>query len=137
MCIVFLYYTALAVLISVVNPSSISLPLVIGGKPAKRGRPRKHARACLEDRYPTLSLVESDLSEYESNVQALKVELERSNPRKDVYLPLMKHTFRQRREFILSGAQSCAEITHRYPGLKLSACVCFNCMSFSWYIYII
>ena len=63
--------------------------------------------------------------EYESNLQALKVELEKRSPRKDVYLPLMKHTFLQRREFILAGAQSCSEVIQSYPGLKLSACVSF------------
>ena len=89
----------------------------------KRGRPKK-LQACLEDRYPALTLPESDPSSYESNMQALSVDMGSDRPRKEIYLPLMKQTFIHRREFILTSARSVTEIIQAYPALKLSPAVC-------------
>ena len=98
--------------------------LYSGGLPAKRGRPKK-AQALLEDRYPALTAADptSD-SSYETNMQALSIEVEQSNPRKEIYLPLMKETFLQRREFVLTAARSVSEVISAYPALRLSASVC-------------
>ena len=86
----------------------------LGSTPAKRGRPKK-SRTSLADRYPTLTVMDAESSSYESNIRALSAEMESKKPRKDVYLPLMKRTFLQRREFVLTGARSVAEIIQAYP----------------------
>ena len=106
----------------------------LGSTPAKRGRPKK-SRTSLADRYPTLTVTDAESSSYENNIRALSAEMESEKPRKDVYLPLMKRTFLQRREFVLTGARSVAEILQAYPALKLSPAVCYTVMCNCQYIY--
>ena len=73
--------------------------------------------------------MDAESSSYESNIRALSAEMESEKPRKDVYLPLMKRTFLQRREFVLTGARSVAEILQAYPALKLSPAVSYTPLS--------
>ena len=70
-------------------------------------------------RYPPNNL-EDDIDEValHRNEQALSKEIEET-PRKDVVLPLMKHTFSSCREYILSESSDLTleELLQKYPAL--------------------
>ena len=81
---------------------------------AKRGRPKQENP--IFQRYPA---VEFGQHADENQVQALQKELEKEKPRKDVVLPLLKQTFPERRQYILSTHASVVELTERYRALIL------------------
>ena len=85
--------------------------------PAKRGRPKIDT---MLSRYPPIN-PEDDVDEValQRNEQALSKEIERETPRKEVVLPLMKHTFSSRREYILSESSDLTleELLQKYPAL--------------------
>ena len=86
------------------------------GTPVKRGRPKGSS---LLMRYPQLPEASNDAASNERNNTALKKEIEKEKPRKDVVLSLMKETFSARREEILfAGNLSLADILLPHKGLK-------------------
>ena len=82
--------------------------------PAKRGRPKSDNP--ILKRYPPLRMTEEI---DENDVQALQVELAKDKPRKDVVLPLIKNTFAERRQYVLSTQVSIADVTERYKSFLL------------------
>lgn len=82
--------------------------------PAKRGRPKSDNP--ILKRYPPLRMTEEV---DENDVQALQVELAKDKPRKDVVLPLIKNTFAERRQYVLSTQVSIADVTERYKSFLL------------------
>lgn len=60
--------------------------------------------------------------------EALKVELAKENPRKDVLLPLMKKTFYFRRNDILHNQQPVKVTLDKYKALRMPSVVCYLAM---------
>lgn len=75
------------------------------GTPVKKGRPKGSS---LLNRYPPLPEVNMDAASNERNMNALKKEMDREKPRKDVVLSLLKQTFSTRRDEIVSD---CSDVT--------------------------
>ena len=50
-------------------------------------------------------------------------EMEKSNPRKEVVLPLMKSCFSERRYFVMNDADCVLTIMGEFPALKMSSVV--------------
>ena len=74
-------------------------------------------------RYPPLQpSVDID----EDRIKALQTELGKEKPRKDIVLPLLKETFPERRQFVLSTQVSVAELTERYKSFLLPYAVSVN-----------
>ena len=86
------------------------------GPPPKRGRPKLNTTLL---RYPPVEETEIDTT----SAEALKCELTKERPRKELVLTLMKKTFPSRRTFILQDAKSVTEILLKHPELKLSYAV--------------
>lgn len=86
--------------------------------PKKRGQPKK----VQESRYPKPMTITSS-GDTEKTQEALKVELQKENPRKEVVLPLLKSGFEDRRNFVIQDAKSAKEILEVFPALKLSSVV--------------
>ena len=84
--------------------------------PPKRGRPKKLI-VSLDSRYPPLNYA-VDPEEERSAANALEREMQNGKPRREVFLPLMKSTFRARRQYILNDAVSVQDIWSNYPALK-------------------
>lgn len=74
------------------------------GTPVKKGRPKGSSL----HRYPPLPEVNMDAASNERNMNALKKEMDREKPRKDVVLSLLKQTFSTRRDEIVSD---CSDVT--------------------------
>ena len=73
-------------------------------------------------RYPPLQpSVDID----EDRINALQTELGKEKPRKDILL-LLKETFPERRQFVLSMQVSVAELTERYKSFLLPYAVSVN-----------
>ena len=67
-------------------------------------------------RYPPIQTCGTDDGK---SAEALKKELEKDKPRRDTVLPLMKETFAERRQYILSTETAVINIGKQYPGLLL------------------
>lgn len=80
--------------------------------PAKRGRPKSDPSLA---RYPPLVQADEDTVAEE----ALKLEVQKERPRKEIIVPLMKKTFPSRRHYILTCAKSVHEILEMHKELKL------------------
>ena len=70
----------------------------------KKGRPKSSA---ILGRYPTLEVndIGNDDVANARNLNLLQKELERDKPRKETILPLLRHTFVSRRDYILSEVE--------------------------------
>lgn len=95
------------------------------GTPVKKGRPRGMS---LLNRYPPLPEGDNDDASTQRNVNALKKEMERERPRKDVVLSLLTQTFAARREEIVSDGSdiTVTSIISVHKALTLPYAVC-NC----------
>jgi hypothetical protein len=62
----------------------------------------------------------------EDKIKALQIELGKKKPRKDIVLPLLKETFPERRQFVLTTQVSVAELTERYKSFLLPYAVSVN-----------
>ena len=90
----------------------------IEGTPTKRGRPKGSS---LLNRYPPVPDSDNDTVSNERNLIALKKEMEKEKPRKDVILSLLHQTFQIRRDEILSDRNevSVSSILSSYKALSL------------------
>ena len=70
-------------------------------------------------RYPAVQEIEVDETTEKNHFDAIKKELQKEQPRRDVLLPLMKFLFPSRRNFILHSAISVENILLKFPALKL------------------
>ena len=96
--------------------------------PCKRGRPKA---SVIMNRYPPVR-VDSDFKDAatdERNKKTLLKELERENPRKEIVLSLLRQTFSNRREDVLSESAdvSVRTILSTHPALTLPYAVSYNC----------
>jgi hypothetical protein len=57
---------------------------------------------------------------FQRHKTALDNELQKSKPRKEVVLELMRHTFIQRREFILNDVDSVSDILDQWGGFQFA-----------------
>ncbi len=76
-------------------------------------------------RYPSIRLNYSDESTVKRDLAKLKQETEKVNPSKSVIVPLMKQTFCDTRDVILSGLDDLHTILEGHPELKLPYAVSF------------
>lgn len=90
------------------------------GPPKKRGRPKRLIN--LETRYPKMCAQDEDAGGH-PNEEALRKEMEKEKPRKDIVLQLMKGTFYTRRQYILNSEGSVVSKLAKYPGLRMSTVV--------------
>ena len=93
-----------------------------GEMPVKRGRPKKILN--LASRYPTLCCTGVEESS-DRNKEALRKEMEKEIPRKDIVMSLMKDTFMSRRKEILRSDMSVLSKLDKYPALKMPPIVSF------------
>ena len=84
--------------------------------PTKRGRPKESTLLC---RYPALQFGESDEVAISRNKAKLNEEAVKPNPSKTAILPLQRLTYASRRDLILSGLDSVADILKEHPVLHL------------------
>lgn len=93
----------------------------------KRGRPRKNESG-LTSRYPEVNLGETlDMATLQNHMDAVAKELQKTQPRKEVILSLMKSLFPSRRSYILHDASSVVTTLEIYPALKFPYVVRFYC----------
>ncbi len=88
--------------------------------PKRRGRPKK--LMCLEYRYPNVS-PPRDEEEDQIKIKCLVTEMEKTHPKRDTVLQLMKATFSLRRQYILQSGDSVHCKIKKYPGLKMPVVV--------------
>ncbi len=93
-----------------------------GEMPVKRRRPKKTLN--LASRYPTHSCNGVEESS-DRNKEALRKEMEKEIPRKDIVMSLMKDTFMSRRKEILRSDMSVLSKLDKYPALKMPPIVSF------------
>ena len=105
------------------------------GTPVKKGRPKKQS---LLSRYPPITEVQNDATSNERDLKALKKEMDKDRPRKDVVLSLLTQTFIVRRDEILSeGSQmTITSIISAHKALTLPYAVCDYCSMYYnvWFI---
>lgn len=90
--------------------------------PTKRGRPKKITS--LEYRYPpTHDNSAQDPTVEKQNFEALSKETEKSKPRKEIVLPLMKSCFFSCWQYVMNDAQLVTDILGKYPALKMPSVV--------------
>ena len=84
----------------------------------KRGRPK--ADNPIMQRYPPLPY-DDEFHDYEQEEQALKKELEKEKPRKEVIVQLMRSTFQSRRRYILtkSSNETVLHLTSNFKALVI------------------
>lgn len=82
----------------------------------KRGRPT--AASPILQRYPPLPCAD-EVQDSDQEEQALKKELEKEKPRKDVVVQLLRATFQSRRRYILtkSASETVLELTSTFKAL--------------------
>ena len=90
--------------------------------PPKKGRPQLSSTS-EKHLYPVVSAMPpADMVTYGRNLEALRKELGKAKPRRDVVLSLMEATFRERRDYILVDTEdiSAKAILEKWPALKLN-----------------
>ena len=94
---------------------------------SKRGRPKD---APLMQRYPPLPCVDDEIHENEKEEQALKKELQKEKPRKEVIIQLMRATFQCRRCYILtkSSSETVLHVSSNFKALTIPYVVSMTCL---------
>lgn len=89
-----------------------------------RGRPKKIINL---SRYPSIRKdVNCDDDVQQQQLEAIAKEMEKSSPRKEILLPLMKETFYSRRKYILDCNDSVFTKLGKYPGLRIPPVVSYS-----------